>query len=98
MHAYVLRHFPGGVRGQEVEVAFALPSSFEHEDYAQILTDIAAKIEARLGMETGRLSTGPGSPPLQHIAPFRTSDAVFESDLQRTLIVEVLQVTARTHP
>ncbi|MGP9538858.1 LLM class flavin-dependent oxidoreductase [Brachybacterium sp. AOP43-C2-M15] len=31
------------------EVAFALPFSFEHEDYAQILTDIAARLGPMLG-------------------------------------------------
>jgi alkanesulfonate monooxygenase SsuD/methylene tetrahydromethanopterin reductase-like flavin-dependent oxidoreductase (luciferase family) len=35
---------------QEVdEVAFALPFSFEHEDYVQILTDIAGKLGPALG-------------------------------------------------
>lgn len=35
---------------QEVtEVAFALPFSFEHEDYVQILTDIATKLGPALG-------------------------------------------------
>lgn len=35
---------------QEVdEVAFALPFSFEHEDYVQILTDIASKLGPALG-------------------------------------------------
>jgi alkanesulfonate monooxygenase SsuD/methylene tetrahydromethanopterin reductase-like flavin-dependent oxidoreductase (luciferase family) len=35
---------------QEVdEVAFALPFSFDHEDYIQILTDIAAKLGPALG-------------------------------------------------
>lgn len=32
------------------EVAFALPFTFEHEDYVQILTDLAE----RLGPELGR--------------------------------------------
>jgi hypothetical protein len=31
------------------EVAFALPFSFEHEDYVQILTDIAANLGPALG-------------------------------------------------
>ena len=31
------------------EVAFALPFSFEHEDYVQILTDIATKLGPALG-------------------------------------------------
>jgi hypothetical protein len=31
------------------EVAFALPFSFDHEDYVQILTDIAAKLGPALG-------------------------------------------------
>jgi hypothetical protein len=35
---------------QEVdEVAFALPFSFEHEDYVQILTDIAGTLGPALG-------------------------------------------------
>ena len=35
---------------QEVdEVAFALPFSFDHEDYVQILTDIADKLGPALG-------------------------------------------------
>jgi len=35
---------------QEVdEVAFALPFSFDHEDYVQILTDIAGKLGPALG-------------------------------------------------
>jgi hypothetical protein len=35
---------------QEVdEVAFALPFSFDHEDYVQILTDIAATLGPALG-------------------------------------------------
>ncbi|MFD4669724.1 LLM class flavin-dependent oxidoreductase [Lentzea sp. NPDC058450] len=37
---------------QEVdEVAFALPFSFEHEDYVQILTDIATKLGPELGWQ-----------------------------------------------
>ena len=31
------------------EVAFALPFSFEHEDYVQILTDIATELGPALG-------------------------------------------------
>ncbi|SDH46025.1 hypothetical protein SAMN05216553_1231, partial [Lentzea fradiae] len=31
------------------EVAFALPFSFEHEDYVQILTDLATKLGPELG-------------------------------------------------
>ena len=31
------------------EVAFALPFSFEHEDYVQILTDIATRLGPELG-------------------------------------------------
>ncbi len=31
------------------EVAFALPFSFEHEDYVQILTDMATKLGPALG-------------------------------------------------
>jgi hypothetical protein len=35
---------------QEVEeVAFALPFSFDHDDYVQILTDIATKLGPALG-------------------------------------------------
>jgi hypothetical protein len=35
---------------QEIdEVAFALPFSFEHEDYVQILTDMAGKLGPALG-------------------------------------------------
>jgi alkanesulfonate monooxygenase SsuD/methylene tetrahydromethanopterin reductase-like flavin-dependent oxidoreductase (luciferase family) len=37
---------------QEInEVAFALPFSFEHEDYVQILTDIATKLGPALGWQ-----------------------------------------------
>jgi alkanesulfonate monooxygenase SsuD/methylene tetrahydromethanopterin reductase-like flavin-dependent oxidoreductase (luciferase family) len=35
------------------EVAFALPFSFEHEDYVQILTDIATKLGPALGWQPG---------------------------------------------
>jgi alkanesulfonate monooxygenase SsuD/methylene tetrahydromethanopterin reductase-like flavin-dependent oxidoreductase (luciferase family) len=39
---------------QEVdEVAFALPFSFDHEDYVQILTDIAGKLGPALGWAPG---------------------------------------------
>ncbi len=31
------------------EVAFALPFTFEHDDYVQILTDIATKLGPALG-------------------------------------------------
>ena len=31
------------------EVAFALPFSFEHDDYVQILTDMATKLGPALG-------------------------------------------------
>jgi hypothetical protein len=31
------------------EVAFALPFSFDHEDYVQILTDMAGKLGPALG-------------------------------------------------
>ena len=31
------------------EVAFALPFSFEHEDYVQILSDLAGKLGPALG-------------------------------------------------
>ena len=44
---------------QEVdEVAFALPFSFDHEDYTQILTDIARKLGPALGWN-----------PAQHLSP-----------------------------
>jgi hypothetical protein len=33
------------------EVAFALPFSFEREDYVQILTDIAEKLGPALGWQ-----------------------------------------------
>jgi hypothetical protein len=33
------------------EVAFALPFSFDHEDYVQILTDIAGTLGPALGWE-----------------------------------------------
>lgn len=36
------------------EVAFALPFSFEHEDYVQILTDIATKLGPALGWQPAR--------------------------------------------
>ena len=35
------------------EVAFALPFSFEHEDYVQILTDIATRLGPALGWQPG---------------------------------------------
>jgi alkanesulfonate monooxygenase SsuD/methylene tetrahydromethanopterin reductase-like flavin-dependent oxidoreductase (luciferase family) len=35
------------------EVAFALPFSFEHEDYVQILTDMATKLGPALGWTPG---------------------------------------------
>lgn len=35
------------------EVAFALPFTFEHEDYVQILTDMAAKLGPALGWRPG---------------------------------------------
>ena len=39
---------------QEVdEVAFALPFSFDHEDYVQILTDIAGTLGPALGWAAG---------------------------------------------
>jgi alkanesulfonate monooxygenase SsuD/methylene tetrahydromethanopterin reductase-like flavin-dependent oxidoreductase (luciferase family) len=40
------------------EVAFALPFSFEHEDYVQILTDIAAKLGPALGWRPAPHSAG----------------------------------------
>ena len=33
------------------EVAFALPFSFEHDDYVQILTDIATRLGPALGWQ-----------------------------------------------
>jgi alkanesulfonate monooxygenase SsuD/methylene tetrahydromethanopterin reductase-like flavin-dependent oxidoreductase (luciferase family) len=43
---------------QEVdEVAFALPFSFDHEDYVQILTDIATKVGPALGWSPAGLSS-----------------------------------------
>ena len=38
---------------QVTEVAFALPFSFEHEDYVQILTDIAGRLGPALGWTPG---------------------------------------------
>ncbi|MDX3522197.1 LLM class flavin-dependent oxidoreductase [Streptomyces scabiei] len=35
------------------EVAFALPFTFEHEDYVQILTDVATKLGPELGWRAG---------------------------------------------
>lgn len=35
------------------EVAFALPFTFEHEDYVQILTDMATKLGPALGWRSG---------------------------------------------
>ncbi|MEU8174211.1 LLM class flavin-dependent oxidoreductase [Microbispora hainanensis] len=45
------------------EVAFALPFTFDHEDYVQILTDIATRLGPELGW---RPATGPGgeAPPV----------------------------------
>jgi len=44
------------------EVAFALPFTFEHEDYVQILTDIAGSLGPALGWVSaaGRSPSGPG--------------------------------------
>ena len=40
---------------QEVtEVAFALPFTFEPEDYVQLLTDMAGKLGAALGWQPAR--------------------------------------------
>ena len=45
---------------QEVdEVAFALPFSFDHEDYVQILTDIAGKLGPALGWSPAVASDAP---------------------------------------
>ena len=33
--------------------AFALPFTFEHDDYVQILTDIATKLGPELGWQAG---------------------------------------------
>jgi alkanesulfonate monooxygenase SsuD/methylene tetrahydromethanopterin reductase-like flavin-dependent oxidoreductase (luciferase family) len=49
-------HAHAGFR-QVTEVAFALPFSFEHEDYVQILTDMATRLGPVLGWEPGA-STG----------------------------------------
>lgn len=35
------------------EVAFALPFTFDHEDYVQILTDIATNLGPALGWQRG---------------------------------------------
>jgi len=43
-----LLHAHAGFREVD-EVAFALPFSFEHDDYVQILTDIATKLGPALG-------------------------------------------------
>ena len=42
-----------GVKRRErgAEVAFALPFTFEHEDYVQILTDIATKLGPALNWQ-----------------------------------------------
>ncbi|GHC89370.1 hypothetical protein GCM10010309_70300 [Streptomyces violaceochromogenes] len=39
--------------GEVEEVAFALPFTFEHEDYVQILTDMATKLGPALGWRPG---------------------------------------------
>jgi alkanesulfonate monooxygenase SsuD/methylene tetrahydromethanopterin reductase-like flavin-dependent oxidoreductase (luciferase family) len=45
---------------QEVdEVAFALPFSFDHEDYIQILTDIAGKLGPALGWAPAEMGQNP---------------------------------------
>ena len=44
------------------EVAFALPFTFEHDDYVQILTDIATELGPALGWRPADASPG-GSPP-----------------------------------
>lgn len=36
------------------EVAFALPFTFDHEDYVQILTDMAEKLGPALGWSPGQ--------------------------------------------
>ena len=43
------------------EVAFALPFSFEHDDYVQILTDMATRLGPALGWRPG-LSGPPDQP------------------------------------
>ena len=43
-------HAHAGFR-QVDEVAFALPFSFEHDDYVQILTDIATRLGPALGWQ-----------------------------------------------
>ena len=40
------------------EVAFALPFSFEHEDYVQILTDVATVLGPALGWAPAEIPTG----------------------------------------
>ncbi|SCX56605.1 Flavin-dependent oxidoreductase, luciferase family (includes alkanesulfonate monooxygenase SsuD and methylene tetrahydromethanopterin reductase) [Klenkia marina] len=45
-------HAHAGFR-QVTEVAFALPFSFEHEDYVQILTDMATRLGPALGWTPG---------------------------------------------
>jgi alkanesulfonate monooxygenase SsuD/methylene tetrahydromethanopterin reductase-like flavin-dependent oxidoreductase (luciferase family) len=48
--AEIAEQLQAHVAYQEIdEVAFALPFSFEHEDYVQILTDIATKLGPALG-------------------------------------------------
>ena len=38
---------------QVQEVVFALPFSFDHEDYVQIITDMAERLGPALGWEPG---------------------------------------------
>ena len=42
------------------EVAFALPFTFEHEDYVQILTDMATGLGIVLGTAIMAVALGPG--------------------------------------
>ena len=50
-------HAHAGFREVE-EVAFALPFSFEHEDYLQILTDIATRLGPALGWSPHSRASG----------------------------------------
>ena len=53
------------------EVAFALPFSFEHDDYVQILTDIATRLGPALGWKP-RPMTPTGPPPPRATRPRRS--------------------------
>lgn len=45
------------------EVAFALPFSFDHEDYVQILTDIAGQLGPALGWAPAEAGQDSAQPP-----------------------------------